>query len=146
MVMGRAYVSRKRYGSSWRLRVRVEDPRSRISLLALFVSRNHLYFGGAIFASYRNRNDQPDATDSIVTVRALFNDGLGFVCDRAADANADFTIDISDPRLLMQHMFVGGAPSPEPTFKRGRVEDVAEVKYGTNRCTTPRSLTCLTRP
>ena len=94
----------------------MENPRSRISLLALFVSNSHLDFGGASFASYCNRNDQNDATDSIVTLRALFNDGLDVVCDRAADANANFTIGISDPLLLIQHMFVGGAPPPESTF------------------------------
>ena len=58
----------------------------------------------------------PESTDAVFGLGALFTGNLPPSCPAAYDVNSDATFDISDVVALLSYLFVPGSPAPSAPF------------------------------
>ena len=69
-----------------------------------------------------------DLSDAIALLRYLFERGIAPGCEKAADANDDGKLNITDAVRILLYLFAGGVPLPEPLSRCGR--DPTEDRLG----------------
>ena len=72
-----------------------------------------------------NQDGTTDMTDAIHSLSYQFLGNLAVFCDEALDVNDNDKIDISDPLILLQHLFLG-TPAPPPPFEECGFDNTGE--------------------
>ena len=67
-----------------------------------------------------NGDGTTDISDAVHTLLVLFTELIADDCEDARDVNDDGVVDLSDPVALLDFLFRGGDPPPEPSSAPGR--------------------------